>query len=465
MRPVLTVEEMRRADEAALRHVSHDVLVKRAGTAVANRALQMLGGSYARRVVVVAGPGSNGADGRVAASSLRSRGVSVRILDAAGRGERPPALPECDLVIDAAYGTGFHGSYVAPSVPEGALVLAVDIPSGVRGDTGEAEEEAVVADRTVSFAALKPGLCMGEGRARAGQVDVVDIGVPTEGARCSVTEDHDVTEALPTRPLETHKWASALAVVAGSPGMLGAATLCARSAMRAGAGMVRLFLPGLSDSDLPVGEAVSRSLPREGWMDALGSDLRRCRALAIGPGLGRSDEVRQEVRSLVRGAPCPVIVDGDGLWAIGDWQEAARVIGSRPAEAPVIITPHAGEYGALAGHPPGPDRLSAARDLAHRTGAITLCKGSTTVVSDPQGTATMCMTGSARLATAGTGDVLSGVIGAMLARGVQPAQAASLAAHVHGAAAGLGRAEGLLAGDLPELVSRWLSSLAEGNGD
>src|SRR5688500_14906929 len=159
---------MRAVDAAATD--AHDVLVERAGAAVAGTALSMLGGAYGRRVVVVAGKGSNGADGRVAARRLTRRGVRVLVLDAGA----VDVLPDCDLVIDAAYGTGFRGEYQAPPTSR-ARVLAVDIPSGVDGDTGVACEGAVRADRTITFAALKPGLLLADGPERAGEVDVADI--------------------------------------------------------------------------------------------------------------------------------------------------------------------------------------------------------------------------------------------------------------------------------------------------
>ncbi|HEX6570081.1 MAG TPA: NAD(P)H-hydrate epimerase, partial [Acidimicrobiales bacterium] len=238
MRPVLTPEEMGAVDAAAPEPV--EVLIGRAGAAVARQALDMLGGAYGRRVVVVAGKGNNGNDGRDAARRLRRRGVRVRVVDAAPTPER---LPAADLVIDAAYGTGFRGDY-APPDPAGAPVLAVDIPSGVDGLTGQVPSAAVRADRTVSFAALKPGLLFHPGRTLAGEVVVADIGLGVSGARITVVEAADVGAWLPPRPADSHKWRSAVVVAAGSPGMTGAAHLAARAAQRAGAGMVRVASPG-----------------------------------------------------------------------------------------------------------------------------------------------------------------------------------------------------------------------------
>ena len=460
MRPVVSVAEMRQIDAQAQRSVPLEALVERAGRAVARAGLGLLGGAYGRRVVVVAGKGHNGDDGRVAAGRLRRRGVRVTVVEAAeAEGQR---LAPCDLVVDAAYGTGFRGHYRAPVAPPGASVLSVDVPSGVNGDTGEADDDAVRADATVTFAALKPGLLLGQGRERSGTVEVVDIGLDVGGARAHLVEDADVAGRLRPRPREAHKWQTAVYVAAGSPGMRGAAQLCSRAAMRAGAGMVRLGVPGAGPSDLPASEVVARVLPAAGWAEEVLSELERFRALVVGPGLGRSDEARAAVRRLVAEAPVPVVVDADGLTLLGSAGEVKALAGGRTA--PLVLTPHDGEFGRLAGQAPGADRLGAARALAQAAAAVVLLKGSTTVVAPPGGQALLCASGSARLATAGTGDVLSGVIAAFLAQGLEARVAAALAAHAHGAAAGLGPERGLVAGDLLDLLPRWLSGLAGGVG-
>lgn len=450
MRPVLTAGEMKAVDAAALAEVGIDELVGRAGAAVARRALEMLGGSYGRRVVVVAGRGHNGDDGRVAARRLAARGVQVRVLDAA----RPGTLPACDLVIDAAYGTGFRGEYAAPPPPPGAAVLAVDIPSGVHADTGAAGPGAVRAAETVTFGALKPGLLLPPGRDHAGVVTVEPIGLPIGAARCHEVLDGDIA-ALARRGREAHKWQTACYVAAGSPGMTGAAALCARAAARAGAGMIRLGSPGAAPGSVAFLEAVARPLPAEGWADAVLADLDRCHALVVGPGLGRTPATAAAVRRLVAVAAVPMVLDADGLNALGGVDACAEL---RTRRAPLVLTPHDGEFARLAGAPPGADRIAAVRDLARRAAAVVLLKGSTTVVADPSGDVLVSTSGSARLATAGTGDVLAGVIGAFLARGTEPARAAALGALVHGRAAALGRAEGLVAGDLPELVADVLAA-------
>ncbi len=446
MIPVLTPEEMAAVDAAAPELL--EVLVARAAAAVAREAERMLGGTYGRRVVVVAGKGNNGADGRVAADRLRRRGARVVVVDATGA---PADLPPCDLVIDAAYGTGFHGSYLAPRPPAGARVLAVDIPSGVDGLTGEAEDGAVWADVTVTFAALKPGLLLGAGPDHAGRVEVADIGLDVGGARMHLLEAADVAARLPRRRRESHKWQTAVFVAAGSPGLTGAALLAGRAAMRAGAGNVRLGIPGADLALLPLAEMVGVPLPAEGWAGAALDAAERCRSLVVGPGLGRDSRTVGEVRRVLAGALRPAVVDADGL---------AAVHGLVPGDAPRVLTPHDGEYRKLCGSAPGADRVGAVRALATRTGAVTLLKGPTTVVAAPGGEVRFVTSGGPRLATAGSGDVLSGVIGAFLACGLDGLDAASLGAHAHGAAAALGPERGLVAGDIVELLPRWLSQHA-----
>ncbi len=380
-----------------------------------------------------------------------------------------------DLVIDAAYGTGFHGTYRAPSVPAGVTVIAADIPSGVNGDTGEACGEPLRADVTVTFGALKPGLFQGDGAKLCGRVEVADIGLDVSRARLWVIEDTDVGRLLPARPKNAHKWLSAVAVVAGSPGMTGAADLCARAAYRAGAGMVRLGIPGALPTELPVSEAVVTALEADDWVSGALEMADRCQVLVIGPGLGRSESTASCVRRLVARCPVPVVIDADGLFALGTGADLSAAPGAGPtgagapgtsaagAGAPArVLTPHDGEFARLAGGSPAPDRIASVRALASQSGAVVLLKGPVTMVADPDGNALVSTAGSPRLATAGTGDVLSGVIGAFVARGVAPLEAAALGAHVHGAAAALGPSEGLVAGDVVDLVAKWLSTVRRG---
>jgi NAD(P)H-hydrate epimerase len=465
MRAVLTREEMRAADAAALAEVSHETLVQRAGTAVAMAALRTLGGAYGRRVVVVAGKGSNGADGRVAAGLLARRGAKVAVLEAEAVA-RGAGLPSCDLVIDGAYGTGFRGNYDAPAAPPGATVLAVDIPSGVDADTGEAPGDAVRADRTVTFAAWKPGLLQGDGPARSGVVEIADIGIGFPTPHALLMEDADVDGLLPPRVRGINKWTNAVGIAAGSPGMEGSAILCTRGAMAGGSGMIRLGSPGDPSAPWPT-EAVRMHLPAKGWAGAFLEAAAKCKAVVLGPGLGTGEEVAEEIRAVVAGAPVPLVIDADALTALGDASSARTLLDKR--SAPSVLTPHDGEYARVAGSPPGEDRLAAARRLAEAVGAVVLLKGPLTAVARPGGGAgdvLLADAGGPSLATAGSGDVLSGIIGGFMARGVAAHEAAALAAHVHGRASSLGPAAGLVAGDLPPLVAQFLSRLVgSGAGD
>ncbi len=438
MLPVVRIAEMQAIDAEAPEPV--EVLVDRAGAAVARAALDLLGGAYGRRVVVLAGPGNNGADGRVAAAKLERRGVRTTVIDIA---DAPETLPVADLVIDAALGTGISRPFHAPD-PGAALVLAVDIPSGIHGDTGEAVGAPMPADVTVTFAACKPGLLLGEGPAHTGAVRVVDIGLDVGRARIHLLDDAAAAARLPRRDAGAHKWHQSVLVVAGSPGMTGAASMAAEAAQRAGAGMVRLATPGADHAaDVPR-EVVTVAVPETGWADALVDDPGRVHALAVGPGLGTSMATRHQVRTLVAGIDAPVVIDGDGLTALG--RDAGDVLGRRTG--PTVLTPHAGEFERLAGHAPGPDRIADVQALAETSGAVVLLKGPTTVIADPAGRVRIVRSGDDRLATAGTGDVLTGVIGAFLAAGLDPLEAASVGAHVHGLAGRTGPDPGTVASDV-----------------
>jgi ADP-dependent NAD(P)H-hydrate dehydratase / NAD(P)H-hydrate epimerase len=443
--PIVTPTEMRALDAAA--DVSVDVLIDRAGGAIARAALRMLGGSYGRRVIVLAGSGKNGADGRVAAQRLRERGIKVSVIDAAAC---PPVLDDCDLVIDAAYGTGFHGQWAAPDVGD-AQVLAVDLPSGVDGVTGAAGPGVLPADRTVSLAALKPGVVFSPGSELAGQLEVADIGLDCSRAHAFLVQQSDIANWIPIRAIDSHKWRSAVYVVAGSQTMLGAAHLAAAAAQRAGAGMVRLGTPGISHDPARPTEVVGVPLPVTGWASEVLGGMEKYHSLVIGPGLGRADTTAASVRDVVARSEVPVVVDGDGLFALA-WSShgAATVLKAR--REPTVLTPHDGEYALLLGERVGADRLVAARRLAAATGSIVLLKGPATVIAAPSGLAYVVTAGDERLATAGTGDVLAGIIGALLAQGVPAFESAAAGAWIHGQAARRGPARGLVASDLPALI-------------
>jgi NAD(P)H-hydrate epimerase len=448
--PIVTPDEMAAIDAAATEPVA--ALIERAGAAIARHAVALMGGVYGRTVVVVEGPGNNGNDGRVAARRLRARGARVIEIDATSA---PARLPEADLVIDAAYGTGLKRAYAAPSLTGSPLVLAVDIPSGVDGATGELRGTPLPADVTVTFAALKPGLLFHPGRARCGEITVAEIGLDVTRARAQLVEAADVAHAVPRRDPQTHKWRRATWVVGGSPGMTGAPQLAAMGAARAGAGYVRLSVPGAHDpAGLQPIEAVQIPLGPE--LDLDPAEVARVQSMVIGPGLGRSEAITSATCRCVASVDTALVVDGDALVALG--ARAGDVVRARTR--PTVLTPHDGEYHALMGHDPGPDRVEATRALARHTHAVALLKGPTTVIAGPDGAAFVVLGGDARLATAGTGDVLSGIIGALLAQSVAPLAAAAVGAFLHGAAAIECPPFGMVAGDLaralPGVVSRLL---------
>jgi NAD(P)H-hydrate epimerase len=297
--------------------------------------------------------------------------------------------------------------------------------------------------RTVTFAALKPGLLQGDGPDHAGEVVVADIGLDVSGARAHLVEDADVVAWVPPRAPSDHKWRHAVWVVAGSPLMRGAGWLCSRSAMRGGAGYVRTSSPGLDVPDAPR-EAVGAPLPSQGWGAEVAEGASRFAAVVVGPGLGRHPGVREELVALLAGTTVPVLLDADALVALGSEPLAHS--------GPLVLTPHDGEYHALMGEPPGPDRFLAARDAAAHHDAVVLLKGPTTLVADPEGQALAACSGDARLATAGSGDVLSGLIGAHLAAGAPPLRAAAAGAHLHGLAGRMAGEEGVVADDVAEVL-------------
>ena len=449
MIPIVTAEETAAIDAEASEPV--EVLIGRAGWAVARRALTMMGGAYGRRVNLVAGKGNNGNDGRVAAAQLRRRGALVREFDPASC---PAVLPPSDMVIDAAFGTGFRGTWDAPDGGDGP-VLAVDIPSGVESTTGEVTGTVLDADVTVTFQAVKPGMLAGRGALACGEIEVADIGLDASRARAWLVESGDVADWWPVRAVDAHKWKSAVRVVGGSEGMPGAGRLCAAAAARAGAGLVSASALGVPLDARA--EIVSPRLPADGWSGVLLEDLGRFGALALGPGLGRQDDTVEEARRAIAGAPVPVVVDGDGLHALATGG-AGDVLDRRSAAT--VLTPHDGEYEALMDERPGSDRFAAVRRAAAGLGCVVLLKGPTTLVADPDGEVLAVDHGDERLATAGTGDVLTGVIAAGLAAGADPLTAAASAAWIHAEAGRRAGSIGVLAGDVVDhvpaaLAARW----------
>jgi NAD(P)H-hydrate epimerase len=421
--PLYSIEEMRAAEARYPGYPeTAPQLMERAGRAIADECIRSF--PEARRFAVVCGSGSNGGDGRVAADYLRQAGRDATETD-------DPA--GADVVVDALFGTGFHG---APR-PEAAAVIerinavdlpvvSVDVPSGVNASTGEIEGAAVEADLTVTFHGAKVGLVVAPGRFHAGRVVVAQIGLehaPTAAVRATP----GVLRRIPRRGAPDSKFtAGSLLVVGGSPGTTGAPVLTASAALRADAGYVTLAVPS---GCLTVAET-------------LASDLARSTALAVGPGLGRSTEAQALVHELLALSSLPAVVDADALFGL---ELPARA-------APTVLTPHAGELARLLAVDSAwvsAHRLAAAAQAAERFGAIVLLKGADTIVRAPDGTTVLCDSAPPSLATAGTGDVLTGVIGAFLAKGVDATDAAVAAAIAHGlAAAAVPHQAGLVASDV-----------------
>jgi NAD(P)H-hydrate epimerase len=343
-----------------------------------------------------------------------------------------------------------------------AKVLAVDLPTGLDADTGSVSGAVLGADRTVTFAAAKPGHVLGDGPDVVGGLLVADIGLAVDSATMGIVESTDVAEWLPRRGRRDHKWRHAVRIVAGSSGMTGAASLAAEAAQRTGSGMVVASSPGVEESALAPRlprEVVTRRLAHVDWSGDVLEDLGRFQALVVGPGLGRHEATIDAALRTIADAEVPVLVDGDGLFALAsDQSDGAAPLRDR-AHA-TVLTPHDAEFTRLSGAAPGEDRVGAVRRLAERTGAVVLLKGPTTIVADPSGRTYFVVAGDQRLATAGTGDVLAGVIGALLAMGTPPAEAAAGGAWIHASAGASLPPLGLVAGDLVAAIPHVLTSCA-----
>ena len=439
--PLCTAAEMRAAEEAYPGFpATAPELMERAGTAVALEAMRAY--PQARRFAVVCGSGSNGGDGRIAARVLREAGRETVETD---------AVEGCDVVVDALFGTGFRG---VPRPEAQALierinacdlpVVAVDLPSGVDASTGEVSGAAVHATLTVTFHAPKIGLAVAPGRFHAGEVVVADIGLgPIETAARRATRA--LLQRVPLRAARDSKFtAGSVLVVGGAPGTTGAPVLAAMAALRADAGYVTLAVPRacLAAAEVLALEPVKRGFDWEDAEETIMAEAERANAVALGPGLGRSVEARKLVARLLERLELPVVVDADALF---DLQPAPRT-------HPTVLTPHAGELARLLGRDSAwvdAHRLEAALEAAERYSAVVLLKGADTIVQAPTGGPVVCDAGPPSLATAGTGDVLTGVLAAFLAKGLDPVTAAAAAATAHGlAAAAVPHQAGLIASDV-----------------
>jgi ADP-dependent NAD(P)H-hydrate dehydratase / NAD(P)H-hydrate epimerase len=423
------------ADEARAAEKGHDVgeLMERAGAAVAREVMQRF--PDARRIAVVCGGGSNGGDGRIAARILREEGRDA---------VETTAVEQADVIVDALFGTGFRGEPredAAAAIERinaaGAPVVSVDVPSGVDASSGEVAGDAVRATLTVTFHGRKLGLAVAPGLFHAGEVVVADIGLEQ-----AETEHGLVTAAIlslvPRKRAADNKYrAGSVLVVGGAPGMTGAACLTAEAAFRADAGYVAV---AVAEASLPVVEAKLLEPVKLTWANAR-TAAEKAGALAIGPGLGRDPAAKALRSELIAGGKQALVLDADALHELepGDWGGRA------------VLTPHAGELGRLLGESSGwvdTHRLEAARRGAERFGCVCLLKGADTIVAAPGRGVLVTLADAPGLATAGTGDVLTGILAAFLAKGLEPRLAAAAAATAHGLAARSLTQRGLVASDV-----------------
>jgi NAD(P)H-hydrate epimerase len=427
---------MRGADAKAVAERGVDSLVKAAGTAVGFEAKRMLGSCYGARVAVLAGPGLNGADGRIAAGWLRARGAHVDLVEVANQ---PSLLRGYDLVVDAAFGLGCSRPYAAPEVPPETKVLAVDLPSGVDSDSGEVLGAPLQADVTLAIGALKYAHVTGAAAALAGELRFAGLGIVSDFSD-GLVEDGDLGP-LVRAGRHDHKWTHAVAALCGSSLMPGAGELVVRGALATGASMVRLTSRG------EIAEFV-RIPPEAVHSNDVVVDPR-CAAVVAGPGLGA--DAPAWLRERLKGIEGPVVLDADGL----DRELLAEHQGTKPWW---ILTPHDGEFARLTGKPVPANRVQAVRDLARECGCVVLLKGPTTLIADPAGVLRVVNSGTPALATAGSGDVLSGMIAGALARGNDSLNASALCAHLHGRAGARLRAYEV-ASDLPAAATAFLQEI------
>ncbi len=509
---VLSCAQMRAVDrDVMLRSgLSSLILMENAGRGVSATILRRATVPAARplTVAIVCGAGNNGGDGFVVARHLAQAGAWIRVLLAAPRerltddaavmlhalrdvpdvviselGEETNvqawrrALRDVDVVVDAVFGTGLRddvagvpATAIAAMNAAAGMKVAVDIPSGLDGDTGRPHGSSVRADVTVAVGARKLGLVINPD-AGVGEIEVVGFGLPiapdpSGGPFCFWTDERTVRASLPTRQPDAHKGVGGhLIIVAGSRGKTGAALLTARAALRAGAGLVTIAstAAGQTALDAKVVEAmtVSFSDSDDAVSDSFYAIAALCarpnvRAIALGPGIPTGAGMRAVVERLTREISIPMVLDADGLNLLGP--EAASILAG--ASGPRVVTPHPGEMGRLCGRPTAQvqaARLDTAREFAARSRANVVLKGARTLVVAPDGTAHVNPTVEPALATAGSGDVLTGTLGGLLSQGMETIPAARAAVFLHGSA-GTRAAQtfgstGVIAGDLPEAIA------------
>ena len=424
LEPLYTADEMRSAE------AGHDVdgLMARAGRVVAEEAMRRF--PEARRFVAVCGKGANGGDGRIAVDVIAAAGREAVVSD---------GVEGADVILDALFGTGFHGEprddaahKVEAINGAGVPVVSVDLPSGVDASTGEVAGACVDATVTVTMHGRKVGLEVAPGRFHAGAVVVADIGLDqAETEHGLVTAE--ILREVPRKRADQNKYtAGTVLVVGGSRGLTGAPSLAAEAAFRADAGYVAVAVP---DSTLPVFEqrlleAVKLACPEDDGrispraVEPIAEFAQKAGAVALGPGLGRGDGPHEVVARLLAELDVPIVVDADGLFGLEPFER----------KGPTVLTPHEGELARLLGEESSwvaAHRLDAVRRATERFGCVCLLKGADTLVASPGEGVWVCSLGTPALATAGSGDVLTGIVAAFLAKGLEPRLAAAAAATAH----------------------------------
>lgn len=487
MKRIVTPDDMRAIDRVTIneRGIPGETLMERAGRAVIDWMLKENPEALHQKITIICGKGNNGGDGLVVARLLTATGTIPEVFlfgqesgltgDALANyrklvlcGVRPSPIESAsdipldrpDVVVDALLGTGTKGALEGDMLDvvktinswklEGTYVVAIDIPSGLNGESGEADE-AVIADLTVTIGLPKRGLLLGEGKHFCGKLRVADIGFPrdlTDGGDLHWIEAKDVCDLFPRRYHQGHKYDfGRLLIVAGSRGMTGAAVLCARAAIRSGVGMVRVAMPAscvhVIEHAVPevltvaMPETATGSLSKQAH-EYLKESLAWCEVLAIGPGLSRHPDTVHTVQAILKDFKSPSVVDADALFALSQDSELLERRGRA-----TIVTPHVGEFCSLSGFSKEDvlsDRVSVSRAFARRARLTVLLKGSPTIITESSGRSYVTRTGNPGMATAGSGDVLTGIVAAMAAQRLTIEQAGYCGALLHGLAGDLARA-------------------------
>jgi hydroxyethylthiazole kinase-like uncharacterized protein yjeF len=479
---VLSVSEMTRADEAAIvRGESGFQLMLRAGQAVARAAVAL---APSGPILVIAGRGNNGGDGFVAATELAALGREVSIIllcdratlkgdaalaAAAWKGAvlpcDPNAIGKPSLMIDALFGAGLNRAVkgdphamIAAMNANGAPILSVDLPSGIHGDTGEVLGVAVDATRTVTFFRRKPAHLLLPGRLHCGEVIVADIGISADVLDAITPQTFENVpelwaDAFPVPQIDGHKYARGhTLVMSGDIASTGAARLAARAALRAGAGLVTVATPSdaLAVNAAALTSVMVRVTDNVQQFTELLAD-KRFNSIVIGPGAGIGERTRNFVRATLT-MRRRLVLDADALTSFADDPKALFAAIKKQTDPQIVLTPHDGEFKRLFGDLDANDsKLTRARAAAQKSGAIIVLKGADTVVASPDGRASIAANAPPWLATAGSGDVLAGMIGGMLAQNVPAFEAASIGVWLHGEA-GHAFGPGLIAEDLPDVL-------------